>query len=237
MGGGGGGGAASGILLRKYLQDLDEYLKKDARVCIVKHMLRIYFGPMILYYAQIQKKRIPKQLNGLKRLCASNTMTVNETKTKLMIFCFKIITGEIMFNDKRIELVSEYKYLGNIIRSTETTAQDMFSTNHPYLCDRANRATRVWKQASLSTPQLTETHTWVRRHCSPIRYIIKGTQLGICSCSQIANFIKFTFYHGMITSVIFLIKNNSNRHIKHKNPLRIYENMDYFQIMLDIVTC
>ena len=46
-----------------------------------------------------------------------------------------------MFNDKRIELVSEYKYLGNIIRSTETTAQDMFSTNYPYLCDRANKAT------------------------------------------------------------------------------------------------
>ena len=46
-----------------------------------------------------------------------------------------------MFNGKRIELVSEYKYLGNIIRSTETTAQYMFSTNYPYLCDSANRAT------------------------------------------------------------------------------------------------
>ena len=45
-----------------------------------------------------------------------------------------------MFNDKRIELVSEYKYLGNIRGSTETTAQGMFSTNYPYLCDRANRA-------------------------------------------------------------------------------------------------
>ena len=45
-----------------------------------------------------------------------------------------------MFNDKRIKLVSEYKYLGNIIRSTETTAQDMFNTNYPHLCDRANRA-------------------------------------------------------------------------------------------------
>ena len=41
----------------------------------------------------------------------------------------------------RGELVSGYKYLGNIIRSTETTAQGMFITNYPYLCDRANRAT------------------------------------------------------------------------------------------------
>ena len=36
----------------------------------------------------------------------------------------------------------------------------------------------------------------------------------------------------MVTSVIFLIKkNNLNRHIKHENPLSIYENADYFQIM------
>ena len=54
---------------------------------------------------------------------------------------------------------------------------------------------------------------------------------GICSCSPIVNFLKFTFYHGMVTSVIFLIKNNLNRHIKHENPLSIYENVDYFQIM------
>ena len=27
-----------------------------------------------------------------------------------------------------------------------------------------------------------------------------------CSCSPIVNFLKFTFYHGMVTSVIFLIK-------------------------------
>ena len=46
-----------------------------------------------------------------------------------------------MFNDKTIELVSEYEYLGHIKRSTETAAQDMFRTNYPYLCDKANRAT------------------------------------------------------------------------------------------------
>ena len=32
----------------------------------------------------------------------------------------------------------------------------------------------------------------------------------------------------MITSVIFLIKFDLNRHIKHENPLSIYENMDFF---------
>ena len=65
----------------------------------------------------------------------------------------------------------------------------------------------------------------------------QSTHQGICSCSPIVNFFKFTFHHGMATSVIFLIKNNLNRHIKHENLLSIYENMDYFQIMLFIVTC
>ena len=73
--------------------------------------------------------------------CARNKMIVNEAMTKLMIFGKKKFTGEKMFNGKRTKLVSEYEYLGNIIRSTETMAQDMFSTNYPYLCDRAYRAT------------------------------------------------------------------------------------------------
>ena len=66
---------------------------------------------------------------------------------------------------------------------------------------------------------------------TPIGCVIKSTHRGICSCSPIVNCFKFTFYHGMITSVIFLIKNNLNRHIKHENPLSIYEDVDYFQIM------
>ena len=65
----------------------------------------------------------------------------------------------------------------------------------------------------------------------PIGCVIKNTHQGICSCSPIVNFLKFAFYHGMVTSVIFLIRFNLNRHIKHENPLSIYENMDYFQII------
>ena len=81
----------------------------------------------------------------------------------------------------------------------------------------------------LSTPG---NHAWLNRHCYPIGCVIKSTHQGICSCSPIVNFFKFTFHHGMATSVIFLIKkNNLNRHIKHENLLSIYENMDYFQIM------
>ena len=68
-------------------------------------------------------------------------------------------------------------------------------------------------------------------HCYPIGCVIKSTHGGICSCSPIVNLLKFTFYHGMVTSVVFIIKINLHRHIKHENPLSICENVDYFQIM------
>ena len=51
------------------------------------------------------------------------------------------------------------------------------------------------------------SHAWVNSHCYPIGCVIKSTHWGICSCSPIVNFLKFTFYHGMATTVIFLIKN------------------------------
>ena len=39
----------------------------------------------------------------------------------------------------------------------------------------------------------------------------------------------------MVTLIIFLIKDNLNRHIKHENLLSIYENMDYF--LIHVVHC
>ena len=57
-----------------------------------------------------------------------------------MIYFGKKCIGDIFFGKKKIELANEYKYLGNIIRSTEKSIQDMFSINYSYLCDRANGA-------------------------------------------------------------------------------------------------
>ena len=84
-------------------------------------------------------------------------------------------------------------------------------------------------ESVLKLTHISRSHARVSMHCYPIGCVIKNTHRCICSCSPIVNFLKFTFYRGMVTSVIFLIK-NLNRHIKHENPLSIYENVDYFQI-------
>ena len=42
----------------------------------------------------------------------------------------------------------------------------------------------------------------------------QNTHQGICSCSPIVNFFKFTFHHGLATSVIFLINKANLRDLK-----------------------
>ena len=61
-----------------------------------------------------------------------------------------------------------------------------------------------WSSLSPQTPP--GSHAWVSRHCYPIGCVIKSTHRGICSCSPIVNFLEVALYHGMVTSVIFLIK-------------------------------
>ena len=99
----------------------------------------------------------------------------------------------------------------------------------------------VWRYSGVlwvnSCPPLTRPHQAVMHECALLHHWLCNQKhpWGICSCSPIVNFLKVTFYHGMVT--YFSFKNNLNRHIKHENLLSIYENMDYFQIMLFTVTC
>ena len=44
------------------------------------------------------------------------------------------------FKEKPIEQVTEYKYLGDIVKAVEHDRQDIFSTNYIYICDRAKIA-------------------------------------------------------------------------------------------------
>ena len=60
---------------------------------------------------------------------------------------------------------------------------------------------------SFHIPRLDHASQLSRESCkSEHGCVIKSTHRGICSCSPIVNFLKSTFCHGMVTSVIFLIK-------------------------------
>ena len=71
----------SGLLFRKYLTDLDEYLRKEVGDTIIAHLL--WEDDLILVTDSI--KELQKQLDGLFNFCSDNMMIVNETKTKVMV--------------------------------------------------------------------------------------------------------------------------------------------------------
>ena len=85
---------------------------------------------------------------------------------------------------------------------------DMKLLNYLF-CDMFGSVLECYELTHISWLSTPGNHAWLNKHCYPIGCVIKSTHQGICSCSPIVNFFKFTFHHGMATSVIFLIKNQS----------------------------
>ena len=82
---------------------------------------------------------------------------------------------------------------------------DMKLLNYLF-CDMFGSVLECYELTHISWLSTPGNHAWLNRHCYPIGCVIKITHQGICSCSPIVNFLKFTFHHGMATSVIFLIR-------------------------------
>ena len=133
------GGVASGLLFRKYMADLDDYLNSKFGICIgeiiIVHLL--WADDLILMAECV--KGLQNLLNGLYAFCKKNLAIVNEVKTKCMVFG-KIEKVEVYFNKQLIEQVQKYKYLGNIVKSIARINSCIFDSNTEYLCDKARKA-------------------------------------------------------------------------------------------------
>ena len=79
------------------------------------------------------------QLNGLSNYCSKHRSIVNSVKTKFMVYG-RLDNVCLYFNGQALEQVTEYKYLGNIVRSVELTPNDVFAENYEYLCNKARRS-------------------------------------------------------------------------------------------------
>ena len=133
------GGNASGLLFRKYMADLSEYLKTEHGIMvddeIIAHLL--WADDLILISDTLSG--LNKQLDGLKKFCNNNQMTVNELKTKVMVFGSdeKI---RVIFNGKLIEQVDKYRYVGCIINSIKRHDADPFAQHYKYIINKARKA-------------------------------------------------------------------------------------------------
>lgn len=134
------GGNASPAIFRKYLEDLGKYLETKTGVVLSEDEILLHLlwaDDLIL--ASTRTDDAQHQLNGLSKYCSKNQSIVNGMKTKFMVFGnLKNVT--LYFNDKRLEQVTEYKYVGNIIREIRTQSSDIFLNNYTYLSNKSRKA-------------------------------------------------------------------------------------------------
>ena len=133
-------GNVSGLLFRKYLSDLDEYLYNEVGICmedtIIVHLL--WADDLIL--ASDSSDGLQRQLNDLCDFCCDNKMVVNDMKTRVMVRGSSTDNVKREFNSKVLDVVDQYKYLGNSIKRTKRSNEDIFGENYQYLCNRAKQA-------------------------------------------------------------------------------------------------
>lgn len=134
------GGNASPTLFRRYMADLREYLFEHCGICMTEDeiIMHLLWADDLILIADGQAG-MQKQLSGLELFCAKNHTAVNEIKTKFMVFGQQTQTC-ITFNNKPIEQVSDYKYLGNILQSIRAINGDIFKNHYDYVSDKARKA-------------------------------------------------------------------------------------------------
>ena len=86
------------------------------------------------------RKGLPEQLNGLFNFCSKFQMIVNEPETKIVNFGKESSNNHsFMFNNKPLEIVNEYKYLGVLMNSVKTLKGDIFKQMKPFIADKARK--------------------------------------------------------------------------------------------------
>ena len=138
------GGNASPSIFREYMSDLRDYLDECTGVClsditISDTILLNLLWADDLIMVSTTPSGAQKQLNGLELFSRKKQTTVNNLKTKVMIFGRQLDVN-LTYKGNIIEQVGHYKYLGNTIRSIQRYG-DIFVNNYEYLCDKARKAT------------------------------------------------------------------------------------------------
>jgi len=110
------GGPLSPNMFRRMLQDMGNYLEATEGIVlndreILLHLL--WADDLILVSDSC--RGLQRQLNGVFKFCKESQMIVNSLKSKVMIFGKNTENPVFMFNDKILDIVESYKYLGIIL--------------------------------------------------------------------------------------------------------------------------
>ena len=122
------------------MADLNEYAHREVGIYIGDTIFAHLLWADDLILVTDSAKGLQKQLDGLFIFCSDNMMIVNETKTKVMVYGSASRDVVVKFNDKVLNVVDQYKYLGDVMKSVKTCKEDVFGENFQYLCNKARKA-------------------------------------------------------------------------------------------------
>ena len=133
------GGSASGILFRKFLKNLGDYLDTRYGIRIGSKIIAYLLWADDLVIVAESYEDAQKQLDGLFEFCRNYLMIVNEIKTKFMVFNLSVIK-DLFFNNVALDMVTSYKYVGNILSPSKSPLGNIFHNNLDHLLGKANKA-------------------------------------------------------------------------------------------------
>jgi exonuclease III len=151
------GGPLSPNMFRYMLSDLVSYLSKAHGIVLDDEAIAHLLWADDLVLLSDSPEGLQQQLDGLFLFCKRFQMIVNETKTKVMIFG-KQGDQVFIFNDKKLEIVNEYKYLGVVINSIQHVKGNIFKNMIKYTSNKAYKASfsisKKCKSAGYLTPRI-----------------------------------------------------------------------------------
>jgi hypothetical protein len=102
-------------LFKIYLNDIQQYLTPDVNTPVLgtKTIEYLLYADDMVLLSQTEEG-LQRSLNGLSKYCKEWNLTVNIDKTKVLVFNKpgRLIKTTVNFNNKQIENVTNYKYLG-----------------------------------------------------------------------------------------------------------------------------
>ena len=152
------GGPLSPNMFRFILADLREYLKSESGIVIDDEVLVHLLWADDLVLMSDSAEGLQSQLDCLFKFCCKSQMIVNETKTKIMTFGKNSSVHTFSFNNKQLEIVTQYKYLGVIFNTCRNMKGNIFKSMGSYISDKARKATfatiKKCKSVGFLTPKV-----------------------------------------------------------------------------------
>ena len=143
------GGMLSPKLFTEFLSDISIDLHCEYGVTLSDTLLYylLYADDLVLFSDTAEG--LQSQLDGIFKFCCKWHMILSYSKSKVMIYNVRNVDNySFKFNNKTLDVVIEYKYLGVLFNSS---VRNIFQKTYPMLAQQANKAIFASNKQVLNT--------------------------------------------------------------------------------------